>query len=84
VRAGAPTTRLSVKSGQLEILGGGGRYVFDLASHYTPIEVVGKPGARGWKVLFLRRSMTPYVVDASMVDPEHFMRVLREYRPEKS
>ncbi|MCW2797619.1 hypothetical protein [Nocardioides sp.] len=82
VRAGSTVPRLSVRSGQLEIRAGDGRFVFDLASRYTPIEVVGRPGERGWKVLFLRRSMAPYVVDASMVDAEEFMRVLRQHRPE--
>lgn len=82
VRAGASTARLSVRRGQLEILKGGGRFVFDLASTYTPIEVIGEPGKRGWQVLFLRRSMSPFVIDASMVDPEEFMKVLRRFRPE--
>jgi len=26
--------------------------------------------------------MAPFVVDASMVDPEEFMRVLRQHRPD--
>lgn len=82
VRAGSSIAHLSVKRGQLEILRGGGRNVFDLSSRYTPIEVVGHPGERGWKVLFLRRSMSPFVIDSSMVDPVEFMTVLRTYRPE--
>ena len=44
-------------------------------------EVVGRPRDRDWKVLFLRRGMDPFVIDASMVDPEHFMKVLRQHRP---
>jgi len=82
IRAGSAISKLSVKGGQLEIKKGGGRFVFDLASQYTPIEVVGKPGSRTWKVLFMRRNMAPFVVDASMVDPMKFMAVLRQYRPE--
>ncbi|WP_435742404.1 hypothetical protein [Nocardioides sp. SYSU DS0663] len=82
VRASWPTTRLSVTAGQLEVLRGGGRFVFDLRSSYTPIEVVGQPGERGWKVLFHRRSMAPFVIDSSMVDPEEFMRILRHHRPD--
>jgi hypothetical protein len=82
VRTGSAPVRMSVRSGQLEVVSSEGRFVFDLASRYTPIEVVGRPGRRGWKVLFLRRSMAPFVVDASMVDPEEFMRVLRQHRPD--
>ncbi|MBC9735353.1 hypothetical protein [Nocardioides marmotae] len=83
VRAGSAVTRMSVTAGQLEVLRGGGRFVFDLRSRYTPIEVVGEPGSRGWKVLFVRRSMAPFVIDSSMVDPEEFMQVLRQHRPER-
>ena len=38
--------------------------------------------ANGWKVVFARRGHPPYVVDASMVDPVHFTRVLAHYRPD--
>ena len=81
IRAGASTTRLSVHYGQLEVVQQGARYVFDMASEYTHVEVRGEPGRRGWKVLFPRRGMAPFTVDASMVDPDDFMRVLRFFRP---
>ena len=81
-RAGSRATRVTVLGGEVTIDRGGSRYRFDLAGDYTPVEVVGEPGRRGWQVLFHRRSMTPYVIDASMVDPVRFMRVLRSYRPE--
>jgi hypothetical protein len=80
-RAGSAVARLTVSGGQLEIMRGGSRHRFDLASSYAPIEVVGEPGSRGWKVLIARRGMAPYVIDSSMVDPTEFMRVLRHYRP---
>jgi len=83
IRAASPVARLSVHAGQLEVLQGGGRFVFELAGgSFTPIEVVGAPGDRDWKVLFVRRNMDPFVVDSSMVDPHAFMEVLRRYRPE--
>lgn len=82
VRAGSAIAHLSVHGGQLEVEQGGGRFVFELAGGYTPIEVVGRPGDRNWKVLFLRRNMDPFVVDSSMVDPHEFMDVLRRYLPE--
>ena len=82
VRASSPVAHLSVHAGQLEVIQGGGRFVFELNGSFTPIEVVGTPGDRDWKVLFLRRNMDPFVVDSSMVDPQAFMDVLRRYRPE--
>lgn len=82
VRAGNSTARLSVRAGQLVVVRGGDRFVFELAGGFTPIEVVGRPGDRNWKVLFLRRNMDPFVVDSSMVDPHEFMDKLRRYPPE--
>ncbi|WP_205473353.1 hypothetical protein [Nocardioides sp. SYSU D00038] len=83
VRTSSPVTRLQVRTGQLEVRRQGDRFVFDLAGHYTPVEVIGQPGERRWKVLFLRRGMPPFVVDRTMVDPHDFMRVLRFFRPER-
>lgn len=60
----------------------GGRHVFDLAARSHPVDVIGLPGDRSWRVLFHRRGMGPYVVDASMVDPTAFMRVLHAHRAE--
>ena len=71
-----------MRQGQLEIVRQGGRMVFDLASTYTPIEVIGKPGSKKWKVFFLRRGMAPVIVDSTMVDGRDFMRILSFYRPE--
>ena len=79
LRASSPVAHLAVRSGQLEVTQGGRRFVFDLSAGYTPIEVVGSPGDRDWRVRFLRRNEDPFVVDASMVDPHEFMDVLRRY-----
>jgi hypothetical protein len=82
IRAGASVTTLEVHQGQLVVLQQGTRFVFDLASQYTLVEVHGVPGRRGWRVLFPRRGMAAFVVDATMVDPDDFMRVLRFFRPQ--
>jgi hypothetical protein len=82
IRASSPITHLAVRSGQLEVTRAGSRSTYDLSGGFTPIEVVGNPGDRGWRVLFLRRGMDPFVVDSSLVDPRAFMEVLRRYRPE--
>jgi hypothetical protein len=81
-RASASAARLTLHGSELEIMRGGSRSLFDLAQSYTPIEVQGRPGERRWRVLFLRRGMSAYVIDASMVDPHEFMKVLRYFRPE--
>jgi hypothetical protein len=81
IRAASPVAHLKVRAGQLEVVRGGERFVLDLGAAYTPIEVIGTPGERRWKVLFMRPGMEPFVVDASMVDPREFMDVLRRYRP---
>ena len=82
IRGGASVTTLEVHQGQLQVIQQGGRFIFDLSSQYTRFEVHGEPGHRGWKVLFPRRGMAPFTVDASMVDPDDFMRVLRFFRPQ--
>ena len=82
IRAGASVTTLTVHQGQLEVVQQGSRYIFDMASQYTHVEVHGQPGKHGWKVLFPRRGMAPFAVDATMVDPDDFMRVLRFFRPQ--
>jgi hypothetical protein len=82
VRASATPARLRVQLGQLEIVRGSRRDVVDLAGDYTDVEVHGRPGHRGWRVVFPRREGEPVVVDASVVDAHEFMRVLRAYRPD--
>jgi len=82
IRTGSPSAHLRVHAGQLEVVQGGVRSVFELNGSFTPIEVVGTPGDRDWRVLFLRPKMEPFVIDSSMVDPRSFMDVLRRYRPE--
>lgn len=79
--AGSSPTRMTATEGRLEIRRSGGRHVFDLVSPALPIEERGRPGERGWKVVFGRRGREPFVVDASMVDPHAFSRVLDHYRP---
>jgi hypothetical protein len=71
-----------VHQGQLEVIQQGARYVFDMGSKYTLVEVAGEPGQRGWYVRFPRRGMESFVIDATIVDPDDFMRVLRFFRPD--
>lgn len=81
-RAGSVVAKLTVRMGQLEVVSNGALHRFDLTSHYTVVDVVGRPGSGSWKVIFHRRGMAPFVVDASMVDPHAFMWVFDHYRPD--
>ncbi len=54
---------------------------FDLTTPHTKVEVVGRPGERRWKVLFLRKGMAPYEITARLVEPEPFLEALRPWRP---
>ena len=47
----------------------------------VPIDVLGEPGDRGWRVLIQRRGMRPFVVDAGMVDPGELTEAIRRFRP---
>jgi hypothetical protein len=77
------TATVVATGSRLEIVRrGGGRHVFDLSRRDAPIDVIGRPGDHTWRVLFHRRGMAPYVVDASMVDPAEFMRLLHAHRSE--
>lgn len=77
----ATPPHMVVENGVLDITRHQTHHMFDLSSTSTPIEVVGAPGRRNWRVLFLRRSMQPFVIDASMVDPHEFTEVLELFRP---
>lgn len=82
VRSSTSLTELAVIRGQLEIIHGGRLEVLDLASPYTPVLVEGRPGHRGWRVSVERHDQPLLVIDASIVDPHHFMAVLQRIRPE--
>ena len=81
-RASSVVAKLSVRMGQLEVVSNGALHRFDLTSHYTVVDVVGRPGSGSWKVIFHRRGMGPFVIDSSMVDPHAFMWVFEHYRPD--
>ncbi|HEY9565416.1 MAG TPA: hypothetical protein VIR30_16735 [Nocardioides sp.] len=75
----AEPAKVVCERGLLDIRSNDSHHRFDLASPYTRIEVVGRPGRRGWKVLILRKSMPPYVINDSLVDPHEFTRILDHY-----
>jgi hypothetical protein len=76
------TVTVTATGSRVEIVRNGGLHVFDLSHRDAPIDVIGRPDDRTWRVLFHRRGMGPYVVDASMVDPAEFMRLLHAHRSE--
>lgn len=80
VRAGAAPAHLAIHSGQLEVVRGNTREVFDLTSRFTRMEVIGSPGRPGWRVLMARFGREPLVIDSSMVDPAAFTAALERHR----
>lgn len=82
VRAGCTTTRLTLRRGQLSITRAGRTELVDIASHHTPIAIVGEPGHRRWTVLLERPGLPLVVINKSMVDPHWFTSALYRLRPE--
>jgi len=80
-RAHGAAARVWLEQGVLHVDEGDGHRRFDLTSPTTKVEMVGRPGTRRWKVLFLRKGMAPYEIDASIVDPVPFVEAIRPYRP---
>ncbi len=78
----ADPAQVSIERGVLDVVAKDSHYRFDLASPYTEVTVKGAPGKRNWQVQIMRRSMPPYVVDSSMVDPHEFHPILEHYRAE--
>jgi len=80
-RGRATGTQVSIEDGVLRVVQGTSQHRFPLTGTYPPIDVVGDPGDRGWKVLIQRKGMAPYAVTRSMVDPAAFTDVIRRFRP---
>lgn len=79
---GGPELRATIVGSRLEVTRGRSRHVFDLASPTLSVDVVGVPDERGWRVLFHRRGMAPYVLDADAVDAAELTRALHRSRRE--
>ena len=74
--------QVTVTNGVVYIEKGDSSYRFDVRNEHTRLEMQGDPGDSYWQVMFHRKGMDPFVVDADMVDPAEFVRQLREWRPE--
>ena len=82
LRARVQVARVSIApGGRLEVRRDGSRTVFDLGSGYAPVDELGEPTDRAWRVLIQRKGMKPLVVDRRLVRPTEFSPVLRRYRP---
>jgi hypothetical protein len=81
-RTGGPTTEVSIRRGTVTVTRPEGVQRVDLTSPAMVAEVVGSPGARDRRVLFVRRTKPPLKVDRSMVDVDAFVDAVRLWRPE--
>jgi hypothetical protein len=71
-----------LEQGVLHIDEGDSHRRFDLTTPDTKLEMVGRPGDRRWKVLFLRKGMAPYEVTAALVEPSAFLEAITPWRPD--
>jgi hypothetical protein len=81
-RTRTPSASVWIDRGIVHVATGDSNHRFDLTSPNTQLEMVGTPRSRGWKMMFLRRSLPPYVLDARSVDPVAFTDAVRRWRPE--
>jgi hypothetical protein len=82
LRAASTPPRVRITGGTLHIEEHGQRHTWDLTNPYLRLQVRGRVGRPGWKVLLERPEQPAYVVDAGVVEPREFMVFLRSYRPE--
>lgn len=83
IRTTMRPAHLHLRDGILTITRGVDRYSWDLVHHSSPVLAVhGRPGRPGWSVLLRQVHGDPVRIDASMVAPEAFMRMLRAFLPE--
>lgn len=80
-RTRVPNVEVNVSRGVVYVVKGETSYRFDLRQEHTSVDMVGRPGDSYWQVQFHRKGMDDLVVDADMVDPHEFVRLLREHRP---
>ncbi|TCJ21899.1 hypothetical protein [Nocardioides jejuensis] len=76
-------TYVSLLGPHLEVRQGSRRYVWDLASVYSPVDHVrGKPGRGTWRVILRNPDGTTFALDGTMVPAKKFTEILSRYRPE--
>jgi len=80
-RTRVPGVEVSVSRGVVYVVKGESSYRFDVRQEHTLVDMVGQPGDSYWQVHFHRKGMDDLVIDADMVDPHEFVRLLREHRP---
>ena len=80
-RAKGSAGQVWLEHGILHVDEGDSHRRFDLTTPSTLVEMVGRPGDRRWKVLFMRKGMAPYEVNARLVQPEPFVEAIRPWRP---
>ena len=75
------SSSVTLADGMLEVVFGDNQHKFDLTSDKTVVEMEGDPGDRDWRMMLVRRGLSPVEIDASAVDPEPFTEAMRQWRP---
>jgi hypothetical protein len=81
LRLGAMSNSVTLSDGMLEVVFGDNHHKFDLTSDKTVVEMHGTPGDRDWRMMLVRRGLSPVEIDAHAVDPEPFTEAMRQWRP---
>jgi hypothetical protein len=81
LRLGAMSSSVTLADGMLEVVFGDNQHKFDLTSDKTVVEMEGDPGDRDWRMMLVRRGLSPVEIDARAVDPEPFTEAMRQWRP---
>jgi hypothetical protein len=80
-RTGRGATTVTIEKGIVHVTSARTSERADLTSASTLVELIGEPGARGRKVMLVRKTRGPLTIDDSMVDLDAFVEALRHWRP---
>jgi hypothetical protein len=80
-RMGRNATTVTIEKGIVHVSSGRSEERADLTSPSTLVELIGRPGKRGAKVMLVRKTGGPLSVDDSMVDLDAFVDAVRHWRP---
>ena len=79
---GGMSTDVDLADGVLTLRLGDMHHKFDLNSDATAIEVSGSPDEGDWRMVFVRRGLSPVEINSRLVDPQPFTAAVGHWRPD--